>query len=94
MGKPEPVPDNLFDSGMLRNNKATVDIDITGSNELRLLLVDSGSYDPPKVIAGWLHAEFVGPDGAVPLPTNGQIAPRPPQVKIGPQERENRWTLS
>jgi hypothetical protein len=82
MGKPEPVPDNLFDSGTIRNNKVSVDIDISGSNELRLLLVDSGSYNTAKVAAGWMRAEFVGPNGVGRLPTNGQVAPKPPQPKI------------
>jgi hypothetical protein len=62
-----------------------VDIDVTGSDELRLLLVDSGSYDTAKVAAGWIRAEFVGPDGVAPLPTNGTVTPKPPQPKAPPQ---------
>jgi len=85
MGKPESVPDNLFDSGIIRSNKVSVDIDVTGSDELRLLLVDSGSYDTAKVAAGWMRAEFLGPNGAVQLPTNGTVTPKPPQPKLPPQ---------
>jgi hypothetical protein len=85
MGKPESVPDNLFDSGIIRSNKVSVDIDVTGSDELRLLLVDSGSYDTAKVAAGWMRAEFLGPNSAVQLPTNGTVTPKPPQPKLPPQ---------
>ncbi len=76
LGKPEPAPANLFDSGVVRGNTAVVDIDITGLNELRLLVIDHDSYDLSKVKIGWGSAEFIGPDGSVPLPANGKLKPK------------------
>lgn len=67
MGALPPAPEPLFDSGSLGANKATVDIDITGLKELRLMIEDDGSYDASRVTAGWINAEFEGPQGAVPL---------------------------
>ena len=58
-----PAPVNLFDSKLLRGGSMRVDVDITGARELWLLMEDVDSYDPSKVIAGWAHAELIGPSG-------------------------------
>ena len=42
-----------------------VDIDISRSKRLILLLEDVDTYDPARLVAGWANAELVGPDGAV-----------------------------
>jgi hypothetical protein len=67
LGKLPPSPQNLFDSGIARNEKIPVDLDVTGMGELRLLVVDADSYDRSRVVAGWIGAELVGPDGATAL---------------------------
>ncbi len=64
-GELQPAPQNLFDSGIVRNEKVAVDLDVTGRRELRLLVVDADSYDRSRVAAGWADAEFVGPAGTV-----------------------------
>ncbi|MEO7650364.1 MAG: DUF1549 domain-containing protein, partial [Bryobacteraceae bacterium] len=78
-GPPKSV-ESLFDSGLVRANKVNVDIDITGVDRIWLLMEDMGSFDRPKVLAGWMDAEFVGPQGAVrlstlPLPAGSEIRP-------------------
>jgi len=75
-GQPERVPSNIFDSGVVRANVVTADIDITGLNELHLLAVDHDSYDLEKVKAGWASAEFEGPSGVVALPVTGKLKPK------------------
>jgi len=63
---PEPPP-NLFDSGVVSEKPADVDIDITGVNKLWLLTEDTDSYDPARTLAGWAKPRFVGRDGEVAL---------------------------
>ena len=82
-GQPERVPQNIFDSGVVRANVVPVDIDITGLNELHLLAVDHDSYDLEKVKAGWISAAFEGPNGVVPLPPAGQLKPKGADAKDG-----------
>jgi hypothetical protein len=67
LGQLEPAPVNLFDSKVVRGGTVPVDIDITGARELWLLMEDVDSYDPPKVVGGWVNAELVGPAGPVKL---------------------------
>lgn len=67
IGEAKPAPLNLFDSKMMRSGVSEVDVDITGANELWLLIQDVDSYDRSRVIAGWANAELVGPQGAVKL---------------------------
>ena len=61
------APANLFDSNLMRNGTAAVDIDISGARELWLVTEDVDSYNPAKVLAGWTNAELAGPGGIVPL---------------------------
>jgi hypothetical protein len=66
---PEP-PVNLFDSGVCGQQGATramVDIDVSRSNRLILLVEDVDTYDPARAVAGWQNAELVGPGGVTPL---------------------------
>lgn len=64
---PPPAPANLYDSGLIKAIPATIDIDVTNVSRLWLVMEDLGSYDPPKVIAGWMKAQFIGPQGVVRL---------------------------
>jgi mono/diheme cytochrome c family protein len=66
-GELPPAPLNLFDSGKVSSNRVAVDIDVTGLEELRLLVVDMGSYSPERVRPVWADAEFIGPAGVVKL---------------------------
>ena len=56
-------PSNLFDSGIITNKKGIVDIDISESSQLRLITIDSGSYNRNLVTTGWVNAVLIGPDG-------------------------------
>jgi hypothetical protein len=67
LGELPPAPENLFDSGMIREGSASFDIDITGAKKVWLLTQDAGSYDPTRTIAGWSGVEFVGPKGTTKL---------------------------
>jgi hypothetical protein len=58
-----PAPDNLYDSGQVTSNHVTVDIDITGVKELRLLVWNVDSYSPERVLPVWAEARLVGPAG-------------------------------
>jgi len=63
---PQP-PASVFDSGLVRANPVEVDIDIRGATRLWLVMQDLGSYDPPRVVAGWINAELAGSSGNVRL---------------------------
>ncbi len=67
LGQLAEAPRSLFDSGRMSGvkNQPAVDVDITGINELHLLMVDVDSYDPSKALGGFMDAELVGSDGAV-----------------------------
>ena len=58
-----PAPANLFDSKVVRSGKVPVDVDITGANELWLLIEDVDSYDPARVIAEWVGCRTGGTAG-------------------------------
>ncbi len=65
---PARPPAPLWDSGVVGSGTATVDLDVTGIDQLRLIVVDRDSYDPLRVKAGWIE------DPASPLPgINGEI---------------------
>jgi hypothetical protein len=77
-------PRNAADSGQVRLKSVPVEADIRGADRVRLLTSDFGSYDRSKVLAGWMDAEFEGPDGVVrlrdlPLPAGASL--RTVQVK-------------
>lgn len=75
---PEPAV-NRFDSGVVSSGTAPVDIDITGVNELRLVVEDVDSYSPERVLAVWANARLIGPGGEEPLPGSSG----PAQMKNG-----------
>ena len=60
-----PAPASLYDSGVVRRDPVQGEVDIRGANELWLLVEDQESYDPTRVIAGWVDAELVRTDGVV-----------------------------
>jgi Protein of unknown function (DUF1553)/NPCBM/NEW2 domain len=64
LGDLPPAPANLFDSGRISSNHVSVDIDISGAKELRLLVADTGSYSPERVSPVWAEARLIGPAGA------------------------------
>lgn len=76
LGEPERVPENIFDSGVIRGQKIPVDVDIEGASELHLVIVDYDSYDLARVVAGWGDPEFIGPDGSTKPPTTVLLKPR------------------
>jgi hypothetical protein len=43
------------------------DLDISSSTKLWLIVTDTGSNAPERVLPAWTSVELVGPDGAVPL---------------------------
>jgi len=63
LGEMPRAPENLFDSGRMTKGEASFDVDISGLKRLWLLEQDAGSYDPSRTVAGWIHAEFYGPQG-------------------------------
>jgi hypothetical protein len=82
LGDLPAAPTNLYDSGRVTGHmdtstlaremsakQQTVDIDISGVNELRLLVRDAGSYSPERVIPLWSSAVLSGPGGDVSLNT-------------------------
>ncbi|MGH9673699.1 MAG: DUF1549 domain-containing protein [Bryobacteraceae bacterium] len=46
-------PRPLFDSGDVRGNTVSVDIDLNGARRLWLVVADMDSYDPRRVAAAW-----------------------------------------
>jgi len=80
LAQQKPAPQNLFDSGVLAAQKASVDIDLKGAERLWLLATDAGSYGSALIAAGWMQAEFLGPQGSVkladlPVPDGAVIGP-------------------
>jgi len=73
IGELPPAPPNLFDSGHVSSNRVSVDIDISGVKELRLLVYDMGSYSPERVLPVWAEARLIGPAGAKELGEPGVI---------------------
>jgi hypothetical protein len=68
LGRRTEAPRALFDSGVVTGkDPEPEEVDLRGAQELWLLIVDSDSYDPTRVIATWEGTELVGPDGSVPL---------------------------
>lgn len=73
LGLTKAPPQNVFDSKMIRGGPLPFEADITGANEVWLVLEDVDSYDPARVKAGWARLELTGPGGSVPLTaTNGK----------------------
>jgi hypothetical protein len=72
LGELPPPPANLFDSGNINANHVRMDVDISGVDELRLLVADVGSYTPERVLAVWAEARLIGPAGVKEL---GELGP-------------------
>lgn len=78
-GTYRPPSRNAADSGQIRE-MAGIEADITGAEKVWLVVSDFGSYDPPRVRAGWMDAEFAGPHGPaklqdLPLPAGAAVEP-------------------
>jgi hypothetical protein len=67
LGELPESPPNLFDSGLVNERAVPVDIDITAVNKLWLVTEDIDSYDPTRIVAGWINPEFTGASGTVSL---------------------------
>jgi mono/diheme cytochrome c family protein len=76
LGKLEPAPENLYDSGRVSGDTDTttlarrmtareriVDVDISGVDELHLLTINAGSSSPDRVFPVWINAVVVGAAG-------------------------------
>ncbi len=74
-GKLSTPPPNRFDSGVVGSAVVTVDADISGATELRLLFEDADAYDPSRTIAGLADAVLEGPEGTVKLSEMKTTAP-------------------
>ncbi|MGH9661829.1 MAG: PSD1 and planctomycete cytochrome C domain-containing protein, partial [Bryobacteraceae bacterium] len=61
LGDLPPAPANRFDSGRVSSGRVAVDADITGAEEVRLLVADLGSYSPERVVPVWAEARWIGP---------------------------------
>ena len=69
IGELPPEPTSLFNAAVGGRN-ATVrgfDIDVSKASKLWLIVSDTGSNAPERVLPMWSRAEFEGPDGPVPL---------------------------
>jgi hypothetical protein len=73
LGQIPPAPANLFDSGQIAANHVSVDIDISGVKELRLLVVDVGTYSPERVLPVWAEARLIGSTGVKKLGDPGIV---------------------
>jgi hypothetical protein len=73
LGQLAPAPGNLFDSGIVNANHVSVDIDISGVKELRLLVADVDSYSPERVLPVWAEARLIGPAGVKELGKPGPV---------------------
>lgn len=63
LGELPPAPRNLFDSGLVSYGRVDVDIDITGLQEIRLLVIDPGSHAPGRVLPVWGEARWIDAGG-------------------------------
>jgi hypothetical protein len=86
MSDPPQRPASIFDSGMVRAKPVDADVDIQGASRLWLVMQDLGSYDPSKVVAGWLNAELTGPNGSMRLVDFPGAVVRKLSTKTGSQE--------
>jgi hypothetical protein len=73
LGTLTPPPSNRFDSGRIGSNHVDVNVDISGLNELHLVVADAGSYSPERVLPVWADLQ-VEKDGAwVPLASEAPV---------------------
>jgi Protein of unknown function (DUF1549)/Protein of unknown function (DUF1553)/Planctomycete cytochrome C len=77
-------PPNSADSGQVRTTAVKMEADLRLAKRVWLMTTDFGSYDRSKVLAGWLDAEFVGPQGStrlLDLPLPAGAVKQPIQIK-------------
>jgi hypothetical protein len=84
LGQLPEAPASLFDSGVFRGtkNQPRIDIDVTGRNELWLLMTDVDSYDASRVQGGFVDAEFVRADGSTAKVSEVAALKLPAEVKL------------
>jgi len=74
LGELPEAPPNLFDSGIVGERPAAVDIDVTGVKQVWLVTEDTDSYDPARTVVGWVNPEFSSQAGNTPLQVlHGQL---------------------
>ena len=69
IGELPPEPTSLFNAAVGGRNVTArgFDIDISKASKLWLLVADTGSNAPERVLPVWANAQLEGPDGPVPL---------------------------
>ena len=69
IGELPPEPTSLFNAAVGGRNVTVrgFDVDISKSSKLWLLVADTGSNAPERVLPVWTNVELEGPDGPVPL---------------------------
>ncbi len=67
LGQLQPPPNNLFDSGQISSEHVKIDLDVSGIKHLRLVVADSGSYSPERVLPVWAEATLERDGIMVPL---------------------------
>ena len=60
------------------------DIDVSRATRLWLVVQETGSNVPEAVLPAWAQAEFVGPQGTVPLSSLAPLDPEPLREAAGP----------
>ena len=59
LGRVVEAPAPLWDSGVLRRDAVSFDINVSSIDRIYLLVRDADSYDPSRVIAGWAEARLI-----------------------------------
>jgi hypothetical protein len=69
IGELPPDPLSRFNAAVAGRNATAraFDADISGASKLWIIVSDTGSNAPERVLPVFLKAEFVGPDGGVPM---------------------------
>ena len=69
LGDTAPAPLSLFNKAVAGRNASSspFDIDVSGAAQLWLIVRDTGSNAPERVMPAWMSAELVGPSGTTAL---------------------------
>ncbi len=93
LGRLPEAPAALWDSGVTNGASSkdkplpSFDIDIRGVDKLYLLVRDSQSYDPSRVVAGWVNARFIDHGRERPLADSDSRLVRKLTFKEGSDEK-------
>jgi hypothetical protein len=77
MGELAEPPENLYDSKLMRQGTAKVDVPVAGLKQVWLLTEDAGTFDVDKAEVGWKDIVFEDAKGAASSPQPGTIPRRP-----------------